>query len=141
VNDKNAEKIVGLLEAIEANTLPPEPPVRSKRPVVVTYMTPDGESQFIATEQLAAAIAMHREDDVFGVVIYAAGGATMVIREPLTEQQANAIVAYIRAALLGEELDRSKQTNLNRVLAEVKDKLPKEQILVPDSNIIPIGGR
>ncbi len=139
VSTSKAEaKMVGLLEEIASNTAP-DSREKTKRPVVITYKAEDGAQTFIATEQLAAAQAVDRGDGIFGVIVFAAGGATMVVKDALTEEQANAIVHYVRATMLGEELDRTKQTNLNRIIAEVRERMPQSQILVPDENVIPIG--
>lgn len=108
------------------------------RPQALTYRTIDGADQFIVTDFLAGCQAVHREADVYGVVLIAAGGSSMVLQEPMTEQQANALVEYVRSALKAEALMRGTSINLNKLLAKIKDALPDNQLIVADSNVVQI---
>ena len=111
----------------------------NERPQAISYKNINGCDTFLVTDFIAGAQAAHRDGDVFGVIVIAAGGMSMVVSDPLTEQQANTIVEYIRGTLKEEAIGRGSVLNLNKLIARVREKLPERQILAPDDNVINIG--
>lgn len=111
----------------------------AQRPHFLTYRSIDGTDHTIVLDYIAGFQAVHREGDVFGVLVITAGGCTLAIHEPLTEQQANALCEYIRGMLIPETKDRAAAMNLNKVIGRIKDALPDKQILAPDDNVIQMG--
>lgn len=109
-----------------------------QRPNFLTYRSIDGTEHTLVLDYIAGFQAVHREGDVFGVLIITAGGCSLAVHEPLTEQQANALCEYIRGLLIPETIDRAASININRLVGKIKDALPEKQIVVPDGNLIPM---
>ena len=108
-----------------------------QRPQFLTYRAFDDTEHFIVLDYMAGCQAAHREADVFGVIIIASGGASLVISDALTEQQANALVEYLKNSLKPETVNRGSALNLNKLIARIKSELPDKQLIVPDDSVVP----